>query len=146
MKNLIREIEVKYKRTEISDTIIRKSFDAYLVFKEFWDENTIDYKETVNVLFLNKRHKPIGINTHSIGGLDTCIVDIREIFSIALKCKASAIVVAHNHPSGQLLPSNADINITRKLKTAGEVLNIDVLDHIIITSDSYYSIFENGHC
>ncbi len=144
MNNLLREIEVSYKRTEIEKTKINSSLRAYELFRSFWDA-TIDYKESVNVLYLNKAQNPIGIHRHSIGGLDTCIIDVREVFAIALKVKASALIVAHNHPSGQLIPSEADKNITRTLKNASLILNIDLVDHIIVTSESYYSLFDNGH-
>jgi DNA repair protein RadC len=142
--NLLREIEVSYKRTEIEKEAIKGSYSAYLLFKDFWDA-TIDYKESVNVLYLNRRYNPIGIHRHSIGGLDSAIIDVREIFSIALKVKAQALILAHNHPSGSLIPSSQDIQITKQCKQAADFLNLSFLDHLIITSESYYSLSENGH-
>jgi DNA repair protein RadC len=80
----------------------------------------------------------------SIGGISGTVADPRLIFIGALKAGASGMIVSHNHPSGNLTPSQADIQLTRKLKEGGNLLEIQLLDHIIMTSESYYSFADEG--
>jgi len=80
----------------------------------------------------------------SIGGVSGTVVDAKLIFKKALEQLASAIILCHNHPSGNLKPSQADIDITRKLKQAGKTLDIDVLDHLIIAESGFYSFADEG--
>ncbi|HEX5000915.1 MAG TPA: JAB domain-containing protein [Bacteroidia bacterium] len=80
----------------------------------------------------------------SIGGTTGTVVDPKLVFSVALKCNAHGIILCHNHPSGNLNPSEADIRLTEKLKSAGFLLEIIVLDHIILTSESYISFVDKG--
>jgi DNA repair protein RadC len=86
------------------------------------------------------------INTHiiSIGTLNQSLVHPREVFYSAIKDKAAAIIIAHNHPSGQLFPSRADKQVTTRLKDAGKLIGIDIIDHIILTSDGFYSFQDEG--
>jgi DNA repair protein RadC len=86
----------------------------------------------------------LGISEISTGGFAGTVADPKVIFSIALKACASSIILSHNHPSGNLKPSQADLNLTRKIKSGGELLDIAVLDHIILTSDSYFSFADEG--
>ena len=90
---------------------------------------------------MNAQHKTIGWYRAGIGGLEACIVDPRIIFGIALKAAATAIILAHNHPSGQLKASRQDIEITRKLTEGGELLDINIIDHIILGEDGEYLSF-----
>jgi len=121
--------------------VIRGSRDAYLAIasvledlphEEFW------------ILFLNKGNKVIGKEQLSIGGTDATIVDAKIVFRKAIEAKAAAIVVCHNHPSGTIRPSQADVELTKKLKNAGEVLGIPVLDHIIVVDKGYFSFADEG--
>ncbi len=80
----------------------------------------------------------------SQGGYSGTVVDPKLVFAIALTTKASAIIAAHNHPSGNLTPSNADLTLTKKLRAAGEVLDLPILDHLIITTEGYYSFADEG--
>ena len=86
------------------------------------------------------------LGTYSLarGGISSIIVDVRIIFATALKCVASSIIVAHNHPSMNLTPSEADKEITKKLKEGGKLLDIKVLDHLIVTTEGYYSFADDG--
>ena len=86
----------------------------------------------------------IGWQKHSSGGMASTVVDVRMIMVTALQCGASAIMLSHNHPSGQLRTSREDENITRKVKIAGETLGITLLDHIIVTTEGYYSFSDEG--
>ncbi|MFN3968625.1 RadC family protein [Flavobacterium sp.] len=103
-----------------------------LPHEEFW------------VLYLNNSNKVIYKSQLSKGGITGTVVDVRLIFKIALEHNATAIILSHNHPSGKLLASDADREITKKLKFAGEQLDIKVLDHIIITENGYLSFQDEG--
>ena len=101
-------------------------------------------REHFVVLLLDIKNKVIGINTVSIGNLDSSIAHPREVFKPAILSNAGSILLAHNHPSGDPTPSREDIEITHRLVNAGNILGINVLDHIII-GDGYRSLKEAGH-
>ena len=103
-----------------------------LSHEEFW------------VLFLNNSNKILFKSQLSKGGMTGTMVDVRIVFKIAFEQNATAIILTHNHPSGKLQASDADIQITKKIKTAGQQLDIPVLDHIIITENGYYSFADEG--
>ena len=100
--------------------------------------------EVVACIFLNTKNKMIALEILAGGGINGCVLDHRPIFRAALMRNASNIIIVHNHPTGELTPSVEDLAITRKLVEAGKILNIMVHDHIIISSDSYYSMRERG--
>lgn len=105
-------------------------------------------KEAVCLIMVNSQHDVIDANILSTGNIDSSIVDVREIFKAAILNKASAIFLVHNHPSGKLEPSNADINITKRVQEAGRVMGVVLLDHLIISGydkDNYYSFAEKGY-
>lgn len=123
---------------------IESSKTAYDIFYANWNES-IEHTESTYLLLLNQANRVLGISVLSIGGTTGCIVDPRIIFQLALKSSASNIILAHNHPSGNLKPSDADISITRKIKDGGKLLEINLLDHIILTAyDGYYSMADEG--
>ena len=97
-------------------------------------------------MYLNHSHKVLGIYLVSIGGMTCTIADVRLILSVALKTAATGIMIAHNHPSGSLKPSQIDINLTTKIKEAGNLMDIKLLDHIIITpvDRQYFSFSDEG--
>lgn len=101
--------------------------------------NGVDREHFV-VLLLNRKNGIIGINTVSVGDLSSSIVHPREVFKPAIVAGAASIIVAHNHPSGDPAPSRDDINVTTRLKEAGDILGINVLDHIIIGDGCYISL------
>jgi DNA repair protein RadC len=103
-----------------------------LAHEEFW------------VLFLNNSNKVISKSQLSKGGIEGTIVDARMVFKLALETGATGLILCHNHPSGALLPSEADKEITKKLKMAGECLDVKVLDYLIITETKYYSFVDEG--
>jgi DNA repair protein RadC len=96
------------------------------------------------VLFLNNSNKILFKAQLSKGGMTGTMVDVRIVFKLAFEQNATAIILAHNHPSGKLLASDADIQITKKIKTAGQQLDIPVLDHVIVTESGYYSFADEG--
>jgi DNA repair protein RadC len=115
------------------------------------EQNLLKRVETLQVLLLNTRHKLIRVEEISDGTLDTILVHPREVFKSAIAANAAAIVLVHNHPSGDPTPSEADIKVTRDLSRAGQLLKIDVLDHIILgrptaeRAKDYCSLRELGY-
>lgn len=102
-------------------------------------------QEKFIVLFLNSKNVIIKQKTIFIGTLNSSVIHPREIFSEAIKCASNAIVVLHNHPSGDTTPSKEDISATNRLRECGEILGIDLLDHIIIGDHTYMSMVEDGY-
>ncbi len=123
---------------------IRSSKDANTVFRQIWQEDTIEYKEQFYVLCLSRNNQVLGYFLHSVGGLSGTIVDIKQILAVALKANAASIILCHNHPSGSLSPSVADRDITRKITEGASLMDVTVLDHLILTETSYYSFADEG--
>jgi DNA repair protein RadC len=115
------------------------------------EQNRVYTVENFQVVFLNTRRRMMGVQTISQGTLDTILVHPREVFASAISKRASAIVLVHNHPSGDPTPSEADIKVTRDLIRAGQLLKIEVLDHVIIgratpeRTKDYSSLRELGY-
>lgn len=141
----VAEIQVKYERFYQLDRMqIRTSKHTYDILKKVWDIDTLDYIENFYILLLDKSNSVLGVSHISKGGTAGTIVDAKVIFGKAILTNASSIVLAHNHPSGNLRPSNKDKEVTRKLKEGGLLLDIHVLDHVIISSNGYYSFADDG--
>ncbi|APA92231.1 RadC family protein [Myroides sp. ZB35] len=140
------EVELIYKsKVKASQRPqITSSYSAYQVALKAWDSNKIELLEQFKVLMLSNNNKVLGVLEASTGGITGTIVDLRIIFSALLKANATAFIIVHNHPSGKLAPSNADRQITRKIKEASKILDITLLDHLIITAESYYSFADEG--
>ncbi|MEI6752358.1 MAG: JAB domain-containing protein [Paludibacter sp.] len=138
-KGVIPEITLKYKKGDVLKCKIRQSSDAVEVLRKFYDEDVFELTETVIVLYLNAANNTIGWMKHSTGGTNQTVVDPKLVVGTALKCGASAILLSHNHPSGQTVPSSNDKDITKMLKNGCDFFNILLIDHIIVTEDSYYS-------
>ena len=101
-------------------------------------------QEAVVVLFLDAKNKPIGWRQVSLGPINTALIHPREIFSPAIQMCAAAIILVHNHPSGNLAASPEDKDVTRRMRAAGELLGIELLDHIILSDDGYFSFRDSG--
>ena len=140
------EIEVVYKSTVKASErpVIKTSGDAARILRNHWEEGKMDLLEQFKVLFLNKANKVLCIYNVSSGGITSTVVDSRLIFGTALKINATAMVLSHNHPSGNLKPSKADEELTQKIKAGGKLLDITILDHLIITSEGYFSFADEG--
>lgn len=134
------EISVQYKARFISENPIINDGDAYALFLAIWDKERINFQEQFVALFLNRRGKVIGYRLISTGKLESTTVDIRLIASLALHTLAASVIVAHNHPSGFLEASDADIAVTKKLKKALNLIDVKLLDHLIISEGGYLSI------
>ena len=140
------EIDLVYKtKVKNSDRPhVTSSRYAYNLIRDCWDPGKIEFLEQFKVLLLNQSNKVLGIYQASSGGIAGTIVDIRLLFAAALKAGAVGIIITHNHPSGNTMPSEADRQITRKIFQAGELLDIKLLDHLIITQERYYSFADEG--
>ena len=140
------EIRAVYKsRTKASErTNIRAPLDVVEYLRTVWNQDTLELREDFLVLCLNGNHQAIGWVRVATGGFNFAPIDPRVVFSVALQTASSAIILAHNHPSGSLQPSAEDKAITNRLKEAGELLGIRVLDHLILTRDEHFSFQEDG--
>jgi DNA repair protein RadC len=123
---------------------INCSSDAYKVLMNSWDLNKIELLEQFKIILLDRRNACLAISEIATGGVSGCIADPRIIFSTALKARASGIVLSHNHPSGNLTPSNQDFALTKKLIAAGKLLDISVVEHLIVSPQGYYSFADDG--
>lgn len=103
-----------------------------LEHEEFW------------VLFLNRANRMLGSERLSVGGMASTVIDVRVLFRKALEMKASALIIAHNHPGSSLYPSEHDLSVTEKIRSAGNLLDILLHDHLIIAGDKYYSFVDEG--
>ena len=145
MENIIDEIKISYSRTTTNQKIkINNSTDSYSCLVEGWDLGTIQLFEEFKILLLNTANEVLGIYNVSKGGISSTVVEIRHILYIALKTNSTGIILAHNHPSGNLKPSSSDIKLTNKIKNACELMDLNLTDHIILTKDNYYSFMEGG--
>ncbi|RXM50008.1 MULTISPECIES: RadC family protein [unclassified Chryseobacterium] len=141
----VTELLVSYSNNNINpEQKISNSDDSYDIAMNLWNLNTIQIQEEVKVIFLNDALMVLGCYSLSKGGISSSIVDIRLILSVALKAIATGIILVHNHPTGNLKPSKADLDITKKLKSACDVMGINLLDHLIISKESYFSFSDEG--
>ena len=142
----VAEIQLTYK-SYVKPSLrpkINCSKDAYNVLLENWDGSQIELLEQFKVMLLNRANKVLGLFEVSTGGVSGTVADPKIIFTAALKGGASGIIVAHNHPSGNLKASQSDIELTKKLKEAGKFLEIQLLDHVIVTTEGYFSFADEG--
>ena len=143
--NLVNEVSIIYKRTLYDEKMrITSSLDASNIFRKIIDENRIDYKEIFCVMLLSRANQVLGVSEIGSGSNAGVVMNTLELFQLAILCNASSIVLAHNHPSGNLVPSAQDIECTYKIKEASKLLDIKLLDHIIISSESHYSFSDEG--
>ena len=144
---MMAEVQLSYKsKVKSADRPkLSKSHDCYKYLQGVWDAGRIEHIEEVFIVLLNRANRVIGWSKISVGGINACYVDVKVIMQTALVANASAIILAHNHPSGNTQPSSQDIEITKKVKKACELLEISLLDHIIITpEDGFYSFADEG--
>jgi DNA repair protein RadC len=145
ISNNVAEIEVVYKPAISDKPIISSSLDAYNVLIKFFPIETLSLQERFVAMYLNRSNRVIGVYPMSVGGITGTVVDIRLLLSVALKTAATGIILAHNHPSGNLKPSEADKDLTNKIKKASEYMDIKLLDHLIIVpEDKYLSFTDEG--
>ncbi len=138
------EVKLTYiTKVKASNRIqIKNAEDAASLFFKIWDMATIEHVEEVKMIILNRANKVLGVTNISQGGQSGSIIDTRVILQYAIKANAAAVILAHNHPSGNLTASDADIKITNKIREALKLVEIQLLDHIIINKDEEYSNIE----
>ena len=142
----VAEIQLSYK-TNVPPSRCPKitcSKDAYKILIDNWDRTKIEFIEQFKVLLISRANKVLGIFDVSSGSSTATIADPKLIFAAAIKANSCSLIIAHNHPSGNLKPSEADIKLTNKLKEGGKLLELAVLDHIIVTNEGYFSFADEG--
>ena len=147
MKAQVNEIAISYSgnlKTNQLPKITSSQNAAELLYGQ-WNKNNIELHETFKIMLLNNANKVKGIYEVSTGGITGTLVDLRILFAVVLKSLTTAVILAHNHPSGTLTPSEPDKRLTQKIKKAGELFDIKVLDHLILTPDgNYFSFADEG--
>ena len=139
------KITVKTKKGDGITYQMKTSADAAQFFRTIFNADTIQWTEESAMITLNRANEVISVDKLSSGGTSGVIVDAKVVFTIALKLTGHSIILAHNHPSGNLKPSEQDIEITRKLRSGGDILDIRVLDHIILSDIGYLSMADEGY-
>lgn len=139
----IKLYELKKLQTEFPAKTITSSQDAADFISQFYGDD-LEIFESVFILLLNKANNTIGYAKISQGGISGTVVDVRIICKYAVDSLATSVILAHNHPSGNLKSSTADIAITKKTEQALKILDITLLDHIILSADSYKSLADSG--
>ena len=144
MINTISEIQLKYHPFKSVKTKITSSNDAFTFLLDHWNLDTIELQEEFKILLLNRANEILGIHILSKGGMTGTLVDLRLLFAVVIKSAACSIIMCHNHPSGNLNPSEADKRLFRKISNAAELLDVQVLDNLIISKEGYYSFTDEG--
>ena len=138
------EVKLSYKPKFKNQQKVTCSEDAYRYMLSTYKKETICYKEYFKVLFLNQANQVLGYTLISEGGLTETTADVRLIFQAALLTNSVALILAHNHPSGNLKPSPEDIRLTKQVREASNFMRIKILDHIILSDTEYYSFADEG--
>lgn len=147
MKDLycVAEVKMSYRRdTGIVQKEVRTSKDVYDMAMSIYDKDMLDYCEQCYVLLFNQAGKVNGYRKVAEGGMTSASVDIRQIMQAALLTNSCAMAMIHNHPSGNLVPSRQDDNLTRVLHQGCQFFDMTLIDHVIVTSEGYYSYADHG--
>jgi DNA repair protein RadC len=144
LTNNLAEVKITYSsKIPACDRIkIRCSQDADKALRLIWP--SFEHREFFYIMLLNRSNQILGFSQISMGGISGTVTDVRIIFQTAIKANACGLILAHNHPSGNLSPSEADIAITKKVREAGKFLDITIMDHLILTEDSYLSMADDN--
>ncbi len=144
---IVSEIKIRYRPRRISNRpAITTSKDAADILHQLFKRDILAVQEQFIILYLDHSNNIIGAYCLSYGGITATVVDIRLILAVGLKSACTKLILAHNHPSGNLTASKADIDITKKIKEAGQIMDIQVLDHLIISpKGGYLSLADEGH-
>ncbi|WP_339867051.1 JAB domain-containing protein [uncultured Algoriphagus sp.] len=142
----VAEIKLSYS-AKVKNSLrpkVSSSRQVYEVFAHAWEDDKIEFVEDFKVMLLSRANRVLGIVTISSGGTAGTVVDVKLVYAAAIKANASSVILAHNHPSGNLQPSEQDKRLTQRVKEAGRILDIPVLDHVIMTAEGYYSFADEG--
>jgi len=143
-KTLVGEVELVYKKKCNKKIQILRSSDTIEYLRSIWPSDIL-IRECFIALFLNRCNNVISHYIISMGGINGTVIDVRMIAKAGIDCLASGVILSHNHPSGNIDPSDSDIKLTEKINEGLKLLDIEVLDHIIINDDEYYSFADNGN-
>lgn len=147
MLNTVNEIQLSYRpNKEFTEKYkINCSRDAFHLMEKVFDPDTICLREEFVILYLNRANRVLGYYRAFTGGLTSVVCDTKLILAVALKSMASGIILAHNHPSGNLLPSEQDKSLTKRVKSACQNLDVELLDHLILGANGgYTSLADEG--
>ena len=139
----IKKFELKTSQTDLEQVKISKSEDAADFIRQFYSDD-IEIYESFFILLMNRANKVTGYAKISQGGVCGTIVDKKIILKYIVDSLASGVIIAHNHPSGNTSPSDSDIRITKEIRQLCELVDSTLFDHIILTSESFYSFADNG--
>ena len=140
----VSEVKLSYRNNQPQRIHVRTSADCYKVLINNWNKRELEHRESFKVLLLNQANIVLGIYTISVGGIAGSGFDARLILQAALLSNASTIVLAHNHPSGNLNPGYGDVEVTKLVQEAARVMTITVFDHIIVCRDTFFSFANKG--
>ncbi len=142
--DVLAEVQISYSmNVKAKDRMkVTSSKDAADAFRQIWP--TYDHIEFSYMLMMNRQNQILGYHQLSKGGMTGTVVDVRLIYQVALKACATSLILAHNHPSGNLETSDADRRVTKQIKQAGVIMDIPLLDHLIMTTDSFLSMADEG--
>jgi DNA repair protein RadC len=143
----ISEVRLVYRtKIKASERLqVKCSKDAFDIFMENWDLDSIEHFEEFKLMLLSRSNMVLGIASISKGRINATLADFRIILQFAIKANASGMIICHNHPSGALTPSESDTKIAQKIRDAGLLLDIQLLDSLILTMDgTYHSFADNG--
>lgn len=142
---VVNEVQLVYTRPQTHEMKqLTNSEQAYNLLKAIYPQNSLNHHEFCYVLYINSSKHVLAVGKISEGGITGTVVDMRLVFQHALLLNASAIILSHNHPSGNLKPSGPDKILTQKILEAGKLLDINLIDHIIVCEEGYYSFADDG--
>lgn len=138
------EIKISFTRTIYHYQTINDSLEIYAFLLKLWKDHSIGLYESAFAVYLDNANNIIGYRHLAFGSMEAVLIDQRLVFATALLCGATGFIFAHNHPTGRLKASIADIKLTESLRKAGSIMQIRFLDHLIVTSEGYYSFRDSG--
>ena len=143
---MVTEVELIYRNKTLAQERprIKDSRDAYDIFFQTWDLNKIELLEQFRIILLDRKNSCMGVSTVATGGVSSCVVDPKILFGTAIKARASGIIIAHNHPSGNLDFSQNDKSITKQLAQGGKLLEMPILDHLVVCRKGFSSMADEG--
>jgi DNA repair protein RadC len=146
LDDTVAEIQVSYSSCIANENRVKiiHAHTAEKLFRQVWNKDKLELQESFKVMLLNRNNQLLGIVTISEGGIAHVQVDVKLLLGIVLKSAASGIVLAHNHPSGNCKPSQLDFRLQKEVQEKCKFFGIEVLDHIILTADSFYSFKQNN--
>lgn len=142
VKGKLPQLKVNYRAKNLSNPIT-SSAESYQVLKRVWNKSLINIQEQVYILFLSGNNEPMCYLCLNSGTASESLVFIKLALACALNCLAAKIVISHNHPYGSLSPSPGDIAMTKRLKAAAQLIDVELVDHIIINDENYFSFIDN---